>query len=101
MPCVHRLISTMAYIIGSDVVSYVIHGVPAASELPDELANDGLAMSVVTYLEALQSMTRSPISDAARQRFDGLLSRMPVSHSDWPRRNGRRHSSSSCARTVP
>ncbi|CAN5579755.1 hypothetical protein BH23CHL2_BH23CHL2_31280 [soil metagenome] len=35
-------------------------------------------MSVITYLEALQSVTRSPIQGTARQRFDGLLSEMPV-----------------------
>jgi predicted nucleic acid-binding protein len=68
----------MAYLIDTDILSYVIHGIPEAEALLDELTVDGMAMSVITYLEALQSVTRSPIPGTARQRFDGLLSEMPV-----------------------
>lgn len=35
-------------------------------------------MSVISYLEAIQGVARSPISSTARQRFDGLLTEIPV-----------------------
>ncbi len=44
----------MAYLIDTDILSYAIHGVAAAEDLLDELTSAGVAMSVITYLEAWQ-----------------------------------------------
>ena len=68
----------MANLIDTDILSYVIHSIPDAVALLGALTADGVGMSVITYLVALQSVTRSLISRTARQRFGGLLSEMPV-----------------------
>jgi predicted nucleic acid-binding protein len=68
----------MPYLIDTDILSYAIHGIAAADELIDELAADGVSISIITYMEASQSVARSPIPKTAQVRFEALLEEMPV-----------------------
>lgn len=51
----------MAYLIDSDWVIDHLANVPEANELLDELAEDRIAISIITYMEAYQGLLRSPI----------------------------------------
>jgi predicted nucleic acid-binding protein len=50
----------MAYLIGSHVVIDHLAAVPEASDLLSRLAKDGIAISIITYMETFQGVTRSP-----------------------------------------
>lgn len=51
----------MAYLIDSDWVIDHLANVPEANELLDELAEDRIAISIITYMETYQGLLRSPI----------------------------------------
>jgi tRNA(fMet)-specific endonuclease VapC len=68
----------MSYLIDSDVtIDHLAHE-PEVASLLHELAGDGLAMSVITYMEVLQGCMRAPDPDAARSRFEELVLAIPV-----------------------
>jgi predicted nucleic acid-binding protein len=50
----------MPYLIDSHVIIDHLADVPEASDLLSRLAKDGIAMSIITYMEAFQGVTRSP-----------------------------------------
>jgi tRNA(fMet)-specific endonuclease VapC len=68
----------MPYLIDSHVVIDHLADVPEASHLLSRLAADGIAMSIITYMEAFQGVTRSPQPDAAHAKFRVFTKSIPV-----------------------
>jgi len=59
----------MPYLIDSDVVIDHLADVAAATKLLDQLASDGIAVSIITYMEAYQGVLRSPHPAIARKQL--------------------------------
>ncbi len=68
----------MTYLLDSNLVIGHFNNDPSAVHLLDQLAPDGIAISVITYMEAYQGVLRSDDYDEAEQRFSDLLSIIPV-----------------------
>jgi tRNA(fMet)-specific endonuclease VapC len=63
----------MAYLVDSDwLIDYLV-GDPRAAALLERLADSGLAISIITYMEAYQGVLRSSHPDEAAKKFDVLL----------------------------
>ena len=67
----------MPYLVDSNVVIDQLTDVPSASAVLESLTPKGLAISIVTYMEAFQGIERSPDVEQAREKFqaftDGVL----------------------------
>lgn len=63
----------MAYLIDSDWTIDHLSDIGVATELLTGLAIDGIAISVITYMEVYQGVLRSPNLEAAQARFDVFL----------------------------
>jgi predicted nucleic acid-binding protein len=50
----------MPYLIDSHLVIDHLANVPKASKLLEHLAEEGIAISIITYLEAFQGVERNP-----------------------------------------
>jgi predicted nucleic acid-binding protein len=68
----------MAYLIDSDLVIDHLAEDPAARQLLDRLAPDGLTISMITYLEVYQGILVSPDPDQAQVRLDAFLAAVPI-----------------------
>jgi tRNA(fMet)-specific endonuclease VapC len=69
----------MAYLIDSDWVIDHLANVPEATELLEGLAEEGIAISVVTYMEVFQGLLRSPsVQEEAEPRFGAFVEGVPV-----------------------
>lgn len=63
----------MPYLVDSDWLIDYLEGAQQALELLERLADSGLAISIVTYMEAYQGVLRSSDPVQAARRFDALL----------------------------
>src|SRR5918992_1287347 len=67
----------MPYLVDSNVVIDHLEGIPPASAVLESLTPKGLAISIITYMEAFQGIERSPDVAQAREKFqaftDGVL----------------------------
>ena len=68
----------MPYLIDSDWLIDHLAGIPPAIELLDGLAQEGLAISVITYMEVYQGVERSPNPEVARAKLTAFLDTVPV-----------------------
>src|SRR5262245_45596140 len=68
----------MPYLIDTDWVIDHLENIPEAVALLDSLADEGIAVSVITYMEALQGIRRSPDPQQAQARFDAFFGNVPV-----------------------
>lgn len=69
----------MAYLIDSDLVIDHLADVLEASELLAELAEEGIAISVITYMEVYQGLLRSvAVQGQVESLFDALVEGVPV-----------------------
>jgi predicted nucleic acid-binding protein len=68
----------MPYLVDSDWVIDHLDNVPEAVELLDRLASEGIAVSIVTYMEVIQGRLRSPDPQASEAQFDEFLESVPV-----------------------
>lgn len=68
----------MPYLIDSDVVIDHLADVLTATKLLDSLASDGIAVSIITYMETYQGVLRSPHQTRARKQFAAFLETVPV-----------------------
>jgi predicted nucleic acid-binding protein len=59
----------MAYLVDSTLVIDHLANVPDAAQLIDQLAQDGIVMSIVTYMEAFQGVVRSEQPKEAAKKF--------------------------------
>jgi predicted nucleic acid-binding protein len=62
----------MPYLVDSHVVIDHLADVPEASDLLSRLAADGIAISIITYMEAFQGVARSPHPEEAQAKFRSL-----------------------------
>ena len=67
----------MPYLVDSNVVIDHLEDIPSASAVLESLTPKGLAISIITYMEAFQGTERSPDAKQARGKFqaftDGVL----------------------------
>jgi tRNA(fMet)-specific endonuclease VapC len=68
----------MPYLIDSHVVIDHLADVPEASVLLSRLAADGIAISIITYMEAFQGVTRSPYPEEAQAKFRAFIKSISV-----------------------
>jgi tRNA(fMet)-specific endonuclease VapC len=68
----------MPYLIDSHVVIDHLADVPETSQLLSRLAADGIAMSIITYMEAFQGIVRSPQPTEANAKFRAFAKSIPV-----------------------
>src|ERR671918_3198359 len=62
----------MPYLIDSNLVIDHFSEVSQASQLLQDLAEEGIAISIITYMEAFQGVERSPSSEEAHDKFHGF-----------------------------
>jgi tRNA(fMet)-specific endonuclease VapC len=68
----------MPYLIDSHVVIDHLADVPEASQLLSKLAADGIAISIITYMEVFQGVTRSPQPEEAHSKFRAFIKSIPT-----------------------
>jgi predicted nucleic acid-binding protein len=68
----------MPHLIDSHVVIDHLAAVPEASALLSRLAEDGIAISIITYLEAFQGIVRSPHPKEAHAKFSAFAKAVPI-----------------------
>ena len=68
----------MPYLIDSDWVIDFLAQESEALQLIEQLAQEGIAISIITYMEVYQGVLRSQESEAAPARFAALVAAVPV-----------------------
>lgn len=68
----------MPYLIDSDWVIDHLEETPEAIALLERLVEEGIAISIITYMEVLQGVERSPNADEARAKLQDFLTAVPI-----------------------
>src|SRR6266571_2134942 len=68
----------MPYLVDTDLVIDHLGQVKEATSLLEQLAPEGIAMSIITYMEAYQGVLRSPNLKEARAKFQAFRKSIPV-----------------------
>ena len=68
----------MPYLIDSDILIDHLAAVKEANKLLEQLAPEGIAISIITYMEAYQGVRRSPQFKTAQGKFQAFLATVPV-----------------------
>ena len=68
----------MPYLIDTDLVIDHLANISQANQLLDQLAPDGIAISIITYMEAYQGVIRSLNVKKARAKFQLFRRSVPV-----------------------
>src|SRR6266446_3752691 len=68
----------MPYLVDTDLVIDHLANITQANQLLDKLAAEGIAISIITYMEAYQGVVRSPNIQAARAKFQTFRRSVPV-----------------------
>ena len=68
----------MPYLVDTDWVIDLLASVPEALQLLDRLAQDGIAISIITYMEVYQGVERSPHPEEAQRKLAAFLNSVPV-----------------------
>ncbi|CAN5139614.1 type II toxin-antitoxin system VapC family toxin [soil metagenome] len=68
----------MTYLLDTDIIIYHLNGVIAAQSLLLRLREDGIAMSAISYMEAVEGFARDSNPAHIRRQFDALAGRIPV-----------------------
>ena len=68
----------MPYLIDSDWVIDFLAQESEALQLIEQLAQEGIAISIITYMEVYQGVLRSQESEAASAHFAALVAAVPV-----------------------
>lgn len=68
----------MPYLVDSDWVIDYLAGVPEALDLLERLAGNGIAISIITYMEVYQGVERSPEPAEAEQGVAAFLQNVPL-----------------------
>jgi tRNA(fMet)-specific endonuclease VapC len=68
----------MAHLVDSDWVIDYLAGVPEALELLNRLADERIAISIVTYMEVYQGVERSEDPGDAEQKLAAFLENVPL-----------------------
>jgi predicted nucleic acid-binding protein len=68
----------MPYLVDSDIVIDHLARVPEAEQLLEKLAEEGIAMSIITYMETYQGVLRCPDPAKAESMFEEFVANVPV-----------------------
>ena len=68
----------MPYLIDTDGIIDYLSDDDAALVLLENLAGEGIAISIVTYMEVYQGIERSPNPDEARRKVEAVLESVPI-----------------------
>ncbi len=68
----------MPYLVDTDWVIDHLANVPEAVRLLDRLAKDGIAISIITYLEVYQGILKSSDPEEARSKLRAFIDIVPV-----------------------
>jgi tRNA(fMet)-specific endonuclease VapC len=68
----------MPYLIDSDILIDHLANVKEANHLLEQLAPEGIAISIITYMEAYQGVSRSLHPKSAQSKFQAFLATVPV-----------------------
>jgi predicted nucleic acid-binding protein len=68
----------MPYLVDTDFVIDHLANILEANQLLDKLASEGIAISIITYMEAYQGVVRSPKAKEARAKFQTFRRNVPV-----------------------
>ena len=68
----------MPYLIDSDILIDHLEAVPEITALVARLASAGIAISIISYMEAYQGILRSPDRSRAEASFEAFLAAAPV-----------------------
>ena len=68
----------MPYLVDTDWVIDHLANVPEAVRLLDRLAQEGIAISIITYMEAYQGVLRSPHPEEAQSKLRAFVDTVPV-----------------------
>ena len=68
----------MAYLLDTDILIDHFDELPDATELVERLAPAGIAVSIITYMEAYQGVLRSPERQTAETKFAEIMAIVPV-----------------------
>ena len=68
----------MPYLVDTDLVIDHLANITEANQLLDRLAPEGIAISIITYMEAYQGVVRSPNPQEARTKFQAFRRSVPV-----------------------
>ncbi|MEX1254091.1 MAG: type II toxin-antitoxin system VapC family toxin [Dehalococcoidia bacterium] len=68
----------MRYLVDSDWVIDYLEGEPDALQLLLNLADEGIAISIVTYMEVYQGVARNPRRQDAEEELSRFLENVPV-----------------------
>src|SRR5918992_5639736 len=63
----------MPYLVDSNLVIDHLAAVPEASQFLDQFAQDGIVISIVTYIEAYQGVVRSEHPQEASEKFHAFI----------------------------
>ena len=68
----------MPYLVDTDWLIDHLANVPEALRLLDRLAQEGIAISIITYMEAYQGVLRSPDPEEAQSKLRAFVDAVPV-----------------------
>lgn len=68
----------MPYLLDTNILLYQVAGVPEPVSLVSSLAPDGIAISIVTYMEVYQSTLRAANPAEAQVRLTEYLDSVPI-----------------------
>jgi predicted nucleic acid-binding protein len=68
----------MPYLVDSNVVIDHLAEVPEASQFLDRFVQDGIVISIVTYMEAFQGVVRSGHPEEASEKFHAFAGRVLI-----------------------
>lgn len=68
----------MVYLLDSNLVILYLADDPAVAPLVERLAPEGIAMSIITYMEVYQGTLRGPAPARAQAQFEHFLAVVPV-----------------------
>jgi len=68
----------MPYLVDSDIVIDHLAHVEEVTTLLEKLAEEGIAVSIITYMETYQGVLKNPQPDQANQQFAAFMASVPV-----------------------
>lgn len=68
----------MPYLVDTDWVIDHLANVPEAVRLLDRLAQDGIAISIITYMEVYQGVLRNPSPEEAQSKLRAFVNAVPI-----------------------
>ncbi len=68
----------MPYLVDTDLLIDHLAHIPQANQLLERLATQGIAISIITYMEAYQGVIKSPHPKEARAKLQAFRRSVPV-----------------------